>query len=110
MPISNPLSGRGKRITYRRNGNRYDVDWGNTSFNLDNRIISDIRRNFFLTHGKKYPLGAGQTAPMNGGLGRYIQTHHCFTPKYASAIAAVMVDIGIINVKPLPKRPIYLYK
>jgi len=65
--------------------------------------------NYFKDLAAWYPLGASMTAPANGGLGEYIQKNLSrLTPRYASAIAAIMVEQNLIECR--GKKPIELRK
>jgi len=114
-PVSNnkralyPLSGRGKQIYYTNYESGRKVAWGSMYFDLPDALIDDILDNFFVELNKWYPLGASMTEPIKNGLGKYIQERvPPFTPRHASAIAAIMVQDNLIDFR--GKKPIELKK
>lgn len=62
--------------------------------------------NFFIDHEKWYPQGACSNNPQKSGLREYLAFKHGFTPRYASAIAAIMFNEGLIQFRGI--RPIEL--
>lgn len=90
MKITKPLSGRGKNIQYEISNRIIYVKWGNLKFKLEQKEVEDILKNYFKDNSKWYPLGASVDKPTKGGLGEYVTCKLDFTPRYASAIAAIM--------------------
>ena len=109
-----PLSGRGKPIHAIINqGGFCDVVWGKTSFRFPYRFLSEILEDFFVD-STWYPLGANITGEWKG-MGKYMienQKHFPPSPKYASAIASIMVELHLIEFKQLESsgNPIILRK
>jgi len=104
-----PLSGSGQPIYWEKNKYGRRVSWGITHFNLPDEWINDILENYFKDSETWYPLGSSMTAPINGGLGEYIQKNFSrLTPRYASAIAAIMVQENLIECR--GKKPLELRK
>jgi hypothetical protein len=99
-----PLSGKGQTINCIRYERGWRVTWGGTPITITDAIISDILNNYF-QEIKWYPLGASMTEPISGGLGEYLQLNHPpLTPRHASAIAAIMVQVGLLKfrgIKPI---------
>ena len=78
-------------------------------FGLTNAQISKILNSYFAVPGHWYPLGASEDDPIPGGFGEFLQgTFQGFTPRHASAIAAVLVDLGYLDFR--GKKPVYLRK
>ena len=105
-----PLSKRGKEIyyTFDESANILEIEWGDTEFKLADYQINDILDIFF-TSDKWYPLGSSMTDPIEGGLGEYVDnTFNSFTPRHASAIAAVLVNENFLTYK--GAKPIKLKK
>jgi hypothetical protein len=98
-----PLSGRGKPIhAICEVGGYCDVTWGKTSFRFPYSFFNEILDIFFENHGW-YPLGATFTQPWKG-LGKFMIEHQKYfppSPKYASAIAAIMVKLDLIEFREL---------
>jgi len=104
-----PLSGRGKRIVLEDYDGGRRVRWGNTRFDLPEDLIADILDNYFRQCRSWYPLGASMDDPTSGGLGQYVQNNfRGLTPRHASAIAAIMVQDGLVEFR--GRRPIELRK
>ncbi|GKU24316.1 hypothetical protein [Clostridium folliculivorans] len=102
-----PLSGKGKRIIVNSTDGNLNITWGELKFILNSRVIDDILENYFKDDQEWYVLGAGMTNPIVGGLGEYIKNNHApLTPRHASAIASVMVSIGVIEFK--GQKPIFM--
>ena len=100
------LSGAGSEIKYEYG---YCIRWGKTNFSISDGNVDDILQHFFKDKNKWYPLGAGETKPMFGGLGEYIFSEFPnLNPRHASAIAAIMVEEKMIEAK--GKKPILLKK
>ena len=104
----NPLSGNGKPIYYENKDYDLIINWGNQKIKISIDIINDIIKNYFVDSTKWYPLGASMTNPVKGGLGEYISNKYPqLNPRYATAIAAIMVYEGLIeskNLKPILMR------
>jgi len=103
-----PLSGRGQLISWKETKTGRYVYWGKMVFCLPDDLIDDILANYFRSSEMWYPLGASMTAPASGGLGEYIQENLGLSPRYASAIAAIMVQDELIEFR--GKKPIELRK
>lgn len=103
-----PLSGRGADITWHPVGTTWLVRWGNTELWVDRNDIDTILNRFFVDTDKWYPLGAGMDRPMPAGLGAFLRAHLSLEPRYASAIAAIMVAEGLLQCR--GSRPIELRK
>lgn len=101
------LSGRGGPVQYRLVQGGYKIQWKTISYTLHQEIIQQILDSFFLTEDW-YPLGADQKIPMRGGLGEFLHTAFSVSSRYASAIAAVLVDLGYLEFR--GKKPVYLRK
>ena len=68
-----------------------------------------MQDSYFKDFAAWYPLGASITVPTSGGLGEYIQKNFFpLTPRYASAIAAIMVQKNLIEYR--GNKPIELRK
>ena len=102
-----PLSGQGKEITYQAVPGGRLVHWGETSFNMSDDLVVKIMDELFKDYGW-YPLGASMTDPTPGGLGEFIDLEPRLTPRHASAIAAIMVDDGLLEYR--GTKPIELRK
>lgn len=86
--------------------NGYKVSWNSANFLLKKVLIQNILDEFFIADEWK-PLGAGMTKPMLDGLGLYIKTKSkLLTPRHASAIAAIMVEEGLLLSKGI--KPVWL--
>lgn len=91
--IIRPLSGNGKDISYVKELKGISVKWGNIVFEIDVSLYNKILNEFFIDTDKWYLLGASMTVPIRGGLGEYVsKISTSFNPRYASAIAAIMVN------------------
>ena len=78
-------------------------------FEVSNRMILRILDEFFTGPGRWYPLGTSMTVPDPVGLGSFIRnTFPPFSPRHASAIAAIMVHEGFVEFQGI--RPIELKK
>jgi hypothetical protein len=103
--VIKPLSGRGKDILYINRNNGKDVIWGQTHFFISNELITQILNNYLVDPSRWYPLGADMTRPISGGLGEYINNLcSSFSPRHATAIAAIMHNEKLIafkNAKPI---------
>lgn len=92
-----PLSGHGNPIKYSGTiDTGLDVIWGNLSFKLDPELIESIQSEFGGRHG--VPLGASMTGSIpDDSLGQWIVNEGWTSPRYASAIAAILRAEGIIS-------------
>lgn len=97
--IIKPLSGRGKDIYYKYVDNEIKIKWGDTNLKISKEILDDILKNFFIDADNWYPLGASMTNPIKSGLGKYLLIKQNLSPRYASLIASIMYDKGLINYK-----------
>lgn len=95
--IITPLSGRGNPISYSGTlDTGFNVLWGDLLFKLDPGFLLDIQGEFVGRHG--VPLGASMTRPIPAdSLGKWIVDEGWTSPRYASAIAAILHDEGIIS-------------
>ncbi|MFH1877792.1 MAG: hypothetical protein ABH883_03200 [Candidatus Omnitrophota bacterium] len=108
MKETYPLTG-GEKITWEDNTGEKRICWGKTKFSFSEAEINNVLQEFFKNKNTWYPLGASMTAPMSGGLGKYIQGRYpSLTPRHASAIAAIMQHEKQIESR--GKRPIELKK
>ena len=109
MKVTRPLSGRGKKIVYWCDADTITVEWGETRFSLSRTHISTILNGFFRDSAVWYQLGASMTDPPTEGLGYFVYTRFpSLSPRHASAIAAVLVNEGVIQHR--GSRPIELKK
>ena len=99
-----------KNVYYRKARDGYQISWANMKeFGLTNAQISKILNSYFAVPGHWYPLGASEDDPIPGGFGEFLQgSFQGFTPRHASAIAAVLVDLGYLDFR--GKKPVYLRK
>ena len=99
-----------KNVYYRKARDGYQISWANMKkFGLTNAQISKILNSYFAVPGHRYPLGASEDDPIPGGFGEFLQgSFQGFTPRHASAIAAVLVDLGYLDFR--GKKPVYLRK
>ena len=99
-----------KNVYYRKARDGYLISWANMKeFGLTNAQISKILNSYFAAPGHWYPLGADEKHPMAGGFGEFLaDTFNEFNPRYASAIAAALVDLGYLEFQ--GKRPVLLRK
>jgi hypothetical protein len=95
--VTRPLSGRGEEITVFRYPSVRRIRWGETDFLLSDEMVRTILDGFFTEPGRWYLLGASMTEPDPAGLGSFIRkTFPSFTPRHASAVAAIMVQEGFL--------------
>jgi len=83
----------------------YDVIWGETSFKFPYCFLCDILKNFFLDQ-KWYLLGSNLSDDQKG-LGNYIIENPkslSKSLKHVSAIASIMVELGLIEFRELNTR------
>ena len=99
-----------KNVYYRKARDGYQISWANMKkFGLTNAQISKILNSYFAVPGHWYPLGASEDDPIPGGFGEFLQgSFQGFTPRHASAIAAVLVDLEYLDFR--GKKPVYLRK
>lgn len=99
-----------KNVYYRKDRDGYLISWANMKeFGLTNAQISKILNSYFAMPGHWYPLGASEDDPILGGFGAFLKdTFKGFTPRHASAIAPVLVDLGYLEFR--GKKPVYLRK
>ena len=85
------------------------VLWGDLTFELSNEMIRTILEKFFVEPGRWYLLGASMTEPDPAGLGSFVRkTFPSFSPRHASAIAAILVDESFVIFR--GRKPIELKK
>jgi hypothetical protein len=102
-----PLSGRGSTISYSENPNGFEVLWGRLKFTIPSTMVEDILHKYFAEQDRWYQLGASMDNPIKGGLGEFIQDNYWgFTPRHASAIAAILVNENLLSFR--GKKPIEL--
>lgn len=91
------LSGRGCPISYSGNSETgFDLKWGELRFRLDPEFLMDIENEFVGRCG--VPLGANMTGTIpDDSLGKWIVDEGWTSPRYASAISAVLHAEGIIT-------------
>jgi len=94
-------------IEYELIDGKFKINWDDKTFYISNEEINAILDVFFCDKRKWYPLGATFDKPMKGGLGEFLRDElRGFTPRYASAVAAILVNEGYLIAK--GRRPIYL--
>jgi len=104
-----PLSGKGQTIMVHRDPPFRLVLWGDLTFELSNEMIRTILEKFFVESGRWYLLGASMTEPDPAGLGSFVRkTFPSFSPRHASAIAAILVDERFVIFR--GRKPIELKK
>ncbi|MDO9326259.1 MAG: hypothetical protein Q7T80_15010 [Methanoregula sp.] len=104
-----PLSGKGQTIMVHLDPPFRLVLWGDLKFELSNDMIRTILEKFFIEPGRWYLLGASMTEPDPDGLGSFVRkTFPSFSPRHASAIAAILVDEGFVIFR--GRKPIELKK
>lgn len=104
-----PLSGKGQTITVHQDPPFRLVLWGDLTFELSNEMIRTILDEFFTEPGRWYFLGASMTEPDLAGLGSFIRkTFPSFSPRHASAIAAIMKHERFVTSR--GRKPIELKK
>lgn len=88
-----------KKIKYEQINDVIKVEWGTNKFKINEDLYDEILENFFEEENKWYPLGACLDNPIRGGLGEFLESleSYRFNPKYASVIAAIMYNEGLIN-------------
>lgn len=104
-----PLSGNGKTITVKRERNFRKITWGDLKFHISDDMVNQILQKFFVDQNEWYLLSPSMTDPDKNGLGYYIwKIFPSFTPRHASAIAAIMVKENLLINR--GRKPIYLKK
>lgn len=104
-----PLSGKGQTISVHRDPPFRLILWGDLTFELSNEMILTILEKFFIDSGRWYLLGASMTNPDRAGLGSFVRnTFPSFSPRHASAIAAILVHEGFVTFR--GRKPIELKK
>lgn len=96
-----PLSGDGKNIiVIKINENQsvqYYFKWEDLHFKVSKDQLIEFVKDFFPVNSGKL-LGAIQDNPQPGGFGEYLNKLQLnFTPRYASAIASLMVYEGFLS-------------
>jgi hypothetical protein len=104
-----PLSGNENAQKIRYTGdieNGFDILWGSSRFFLDPEVLEELQGVF--GELDKIPLGAEQSGkgPINS-LGVWLNNAHKISPRWASAIAPILVDVGLIK-SYKGKKPIFL--
>jgi hypothetical protein len=91
------LSGRGCQISYSGNVETgFDVEWGELRFRLDPEFLLNVENEFVGRSG--VPLGASMTGTVPvDSLGKWIVDEGWASPRYASAISAILSAEGIIS-------------
>ncbi|MBM6911495.1 hypothetical protein [Oscillibacter valericigenes] len=98
-----------KNIYYQKSGDGYQISWANMrKFPLTNAQISKILDTYFVVSGQWYLLGPKEDDPAPGGFGEFLQMTFSISPRYASVIAAVLVDLGYLESQ--GKSPVLLRK
>lgn len=91
------LSGRGQQVDWEIDeNNTIKIRWGTSLLSLTEQQRNIILNEFFISD-EWYPLGADMTNPLTGGLGEFIKKEFELLPRYASAIAAIFVDLDIVS-------------
>lgn len=87
------LNGSNNNIEYRLDNGIYIIKWGITPVQFSSQTIDRIMHELFEDDMKWVPLGANFSNPTPGSLGEYIYKNKIYySPKFASLIAAVMVE------------------
>jgi len=106
---THPLSGKGQPIMVYSEPPFRLVQWGDLKFKLSNEMIRTVLERFFTESDRWYLLGASMTEPDPTGLGSFIRkSFPSFTPRHASAIAAILVHEGFVAFR--GNKPIELKK
>jgi len=106
---THPLSGKGQPIMVYSEPPFRQVLWGDLKFRLSNEMIRTVLERFFTVSDRWYLLGASMTEPDPNGLGSFIRkSFQSFTPRHASAIAAILVHEGFVAFR--GNKPIELKK
>ena len=100
------LSGHGGIVQYRVEDGGYKIQWEKTTYYLGDDMTRQIMT--FFDDGEWHPMGASQDKPMADGFGAFLKKVFSISPRYASAIAPILVNEGILEFR--GKRPIFLRK
>jgi hypothetical protein len=104
-----PLSGNGTKIIVSQERDFRRITWGSQKFRISNSEIKKILDQFFIGPNEWYLLSASMTDPDTNGFGYYVwKNFSSFTPRHASAIAAIMVKEEFLMSR--GRKPIYLKK
>lgn len=96
-----PLSGYGEKISWDQidNGRNFHIKWGDTEFNL-RELEYDLILDTFFSDDEWHKLGSSMTNPSQGGLGEFLKNNiPRYSPRHASAIAAILVYLGELEFK-----------
>ena len=101
-----PLSGRGAEIQYTGNlKGGFSCKWGSQYIELKPDFLQDILNNF--SGRGEVKLGAEQGGSGGtGSFGIWLNDKHNLNPRFASVIAALLVNEGLVTSR--GKNPIYL--
>lgn len=95
-------------ILYCRTPTEILVQWSKMKFSVAENMLDTILQEFF-SDGAEKMLGASETAPPKDGFGWYLHDRFPqYTPRHASAIAAIMCNLGLLDYR--VKKAIYLRK
>lgn len=84
------------------------VQWGKMKFSVTGDMLNTILQEFF-SDGAEKMMGASETDPPQDGFGWYLHDRFPqYTPRHASAIAAIMCDLGVLDYR--VKKAVYLRK
>jgi hypothetical protein len=100
------LSSHGGIVQYRAEDGGYRIQWEKTTYYLGDNMLRQIMT--FFGDGEWRPMGASQDRPMADGLGAFLEKVFSISPRYASAIAPILVNEGFLEFR--GKRPIFLRK
>lgn len=90
------LSGRGQPIIYTGSLDRgWSIQWGSISFSLVPEQILDIQVEF--GGRQNIHMGASRTDPPMGSFGAWLRDNGWPSSSYATPIAAVLRDVGVIE-------------
>lgn len=93
-------------ILYHRTPTEILVQWSKMKFSVTANTLNTILQEFF-SDGAEKMLGASETNPPKGGFGWYLHDRFPqYTPRHASAIAAIMCDLELLEHR--GKCPVYL--
>lgn len=99
------LTGNGEVMKVKFENGRFKVVWGETPFEFPYCFLCQILKEFFVEQ-EWYLLGANISGEWKG-LGKYMienQKYFPPSPKYASAIASIMVELDLIEFRELSTR------
>jgi hypothetical protein len=104
-----PLSGKGQTIMVYMSPPFRLIRWGDLEFRVSDEMIRVILEKFFVEPDHWYQLGASMTEPDPAGLGSFVwKTFPSFSPRHASAVAAILVYEGDVIFR--GRKPIELKK